>query len=424
MITEEEVKALRKKWRTFYKTWGNQHPTWNQSETWTNVIDKLKSPRNKQVYRNAGLRFFAFIDETPEQVYTNRLEHLKSDDPNVRANYEDRAELYKRKLESLHYGRETITTDLGVVSGFFRYSRLPLSLIRGFWDINESEYVRDSKPTRRYPDIGEIRDIYRASTENGKIATLFGYHCGLTNIDVVLLTWSRLNVDWENVDEDKDFIPVRFERQKTRVEGWLVLSPDILTLLRSKWIRDGKPENGYVLNYRGEKLRPVVPNNWFKEACEKTLGAERTKDLSFTDLRDAFNDIVARAEFKQEIKDTLMGHKLLGARGEYYVSPQTIALKYRDIFSELTIDGWMRKDEELDEMRQKVDLLSESEAEHKATIKALTSSFNLLKTQNEELKKTIDEIKGKVIELQIPDWVRENWRKEEESRKTAKTPKG
>jgi len=138
-----------------------------------------------------------------------------------------------------------------------------------------------------------------------------------------------------------------------------------------------------------------------------------------TDLRDAFNDIVARANFKGEIKDSLMGHKLLGARADYYVSQETIALKYREVFDDLTVNGWKHKDEELDEMRQKVDSLSESDVQHHDTIKALATSVNLLRVENKELRKTIEEIRGKIVNIQIPEWVRENWRKQEESSKSA-----
>ena len=90
MVTKEEVSVLRKAWRAFYNKWNKENEEWQDQAIWKGVIAKLQADRTKNIYVKECKKFFAFIDETPDQVYRNRLEHMSSKDPNVRATYEDK----------------------------------------------------------------------------------------------------------------------------------------------------------------------------------------------------------------------------------------------------------------------------------------------------------------------------------------------
>ena len=98
-----------------------------------------------------------------------------------------------------------------------------------------------------------MRAIYEVANRKHRIAYLLGYQCGLTPSDVVKITWNNLNIDFDT--EERDFIPIDHTRNKTGEEGTIVLNPDLLHELRNEWLDQGKPDEGYILNFRGNKLQ-------------------------------------------------------------------------------------------------------------------------------------------------------------------------
>lgn len=195
-----------------------------------------------------------------------------------------------------------------------------------------------------------MRGIYEVASRIHRIAYLFGYQCGLTHTDVVKISWNNLNIDFDT--DERDFVPVDHTRNKTGEKGTIVLNSDLLHELKNKWLDQGKPEDGCILNFRGTKLQTRHPNEWFKGSATKALGERRGKGIVFKDLRDSFNDVIkSHDEVKQEIADRLMGHSPKGSGGDYYVSPSTILDAYRLVFPSLAVNGWNRKKQiaELDE---------------------------------------------------------------------------
>jgi hypothetical protein len=153
-------------------------------------------------------------------------------------------------------------------------------------------------------------------------------------------------------------------------------------------VDQGKPDEGYILNFRGNKLQTRHPNEWLKESAIKALGEKRGSQIMFKDLRDSFNDVIkSHDEIKQEIADRLMGHTPKGSRGEYYVSPTTIVESYRQVFPKLAVNGWNRKKQvvELDELTEKLD--------------GLVSALKLVESENSAFKTRVDNLQVRLDEF-------------------------
>lgn len=411
MVTESEIRDLRREFKRKYREWGKAHPKWTENKYWAFIKAKLNTKRNREVYDQYGVRFFSFIDEEPDQVFERKKKQISEDDPIIREHYETKIKHYKDYLVGLHYTDETVKGYLKVVTGFFDKIGLGLNLPKGFWDVRVSEYVRDHKETKRYPYLEEIKSIYHASDLRGKTALLFGCQNGLINSDVVKITWNKLNLNWDDIDYYTDFYVVDHKRVKTDVEGKMVLGPDLLYDLKQLWLQNDKPSSGYVLNYRGSKLKSHVMNTWFNESATKALGPERAKEITYTDLRDFYNNIVkSKKEIKQEIADVLMGHKPAGSRGEYYVSDQTVIEHYSGIYSEISINSWKfkAKVEGLDELNKEVrDLKTTIEQQEKEVIS--------IKTRNEGLQQMYSGLDRRFSQLDsfIRRWLKNRMTKSE-----------
>lgn len=69
-----------------------------------------------------------------------------------------------------------------------------------------------------------------------------------------------------------------------------------------------------------------------KNLAEKALGTEKPKEFQTKMLRSLYNSVLLRADIKQEVKDLMIGHQRLGARGHYGYDEQTITEAYQKAF--------------------------------------------------------------------------------------------
>ena len=77
-----------------------------------------------------------------------------------------------------------------------------------------------------------------------------------------------------------------------------------------------------------------------KNLAQKALGAEKAKQFKTKALRSFYNSALLRVlDAKSEIKDVMMGHKRLGARGHYAYDEYTMKEAYTKAFEHLTING-------------------------------------------------------------------------------------
>ncbi len=357
--------------------WKKENPEWEESESVKRVYSLLTSKSNLGNYHSKLPAWFAFVDETPDQVIENRKKHNDENPPN--RHYENMAIRYKNHLVSLNYSGKTINAYIGIAAGFFSnyHKAYALNMPRTYWEISESKDRTAKRKRKQPPDNAEIRAIYEAADRKTRIALLFGYQCGLAPVDVVKLTWSNLSIDFDK--EERDFIPIEHHRSKTGEKGEIIINPDLMYLLSGEWLSQGKPTKGYILNYRGEEIQSRHPNIWVKESAVKALGENRGTQIKFKDLRDSFNNVIKNHEgLKQELADRLMGHSI-GAKSAY-VTGQAVSNAYRELFPKLTVNGWMFKEKaegydelsgEIDNLKNAISQLEDENAAYRTRINSL-----------------------------------------------------
>jgi uncharacterized coiled-coil protein SlyX len=143
-------------------------------------------------------------------------------------------------------------------------------------------------------------------------------------------------------------------REKTNVVQATCISYEALHDVRAMLAERQNPESGFLFICgtfkKGEQLTTRSVNEAMKDLALKTFGAEKAKQFKTKTLRSFYNSALLRSGIKQEIKDVMMGHKRLGARGHYAYDEYTIKDAYSEAFQHLTING-LQSREDLAELR-------------------------------------------------------------------------
>jgi hypothetical protein len=109
-------------------------------------------------------------------------------------------------------------------------------------------------------------------------------------------------------------------------------------------------------------------------------------------LRSFYNSALLRADLKQEVKDLMMGHQRLGARGHYGYDEQTILEAYSKVFEFVSING-MQSREDLanikEGMKQQNQFFSQLIAELKTRNDKLEAKLTELGVDVSTIKKTV-----------------------------------
>ncbi len=113
--------------------------------------------------------------------------------------------------------------------------------------------------------------------------------------------------------------------------------------------------------YESLKNQPIETkriHEIMKALAEKAFGkdSEKAKTFKTKMLRSLYNSALLRADLKSEIKDIMMGHMRLGARGHYGYDSQTIMEAYTKAFEYLSING-MQSREDLSKIKEDMNKL-------------------------------------------------------------------
>jgi len=364
MYDMKEAKEKQSELRKAIKQWKKDHPDWLESEAMQTIRSKV-SESTFMGYRTSIPIFCYFEGKTPDQIYEERDSQLMQRDRKIRYYYEDRMNDYKKFLVEYHFGGLTIKNYLNRVAGFFSNNRLDLKLDNTFWkkaDKDTSELIQATEITKRYPDNDEIRLIIELAPNHQTLAILFGYQCGLSPTDIVSLTWENLNIDFET--EQREFIHVDNTRDKSDIDHVFIINPDLFNYLKARWIDSEKPTSGWIFTgYKEKSMTPRNLNTFFKEHAIKALGVKRGNQLVFKDLRDSYNEAILDSNVNEEIKDILMGHKRVSAKGNYSFSIASVVKIYREqIFPRIAVNGWglKQKASERDVLKKEVIMLKEA----------------------------------------------------------------
>jgi len=336
--------------------------------------------------------FLAFIDLSPDQFIELRKEQVETGNTWV----EDKLLEFKKLMVGLEYSKHSTASRIGEVAGFLTNTsnKLTIDVPKSFWKLEETGETKASRKRKNPPSNPEMRKVIKVADRRQRIAMLLGYQAGLAPTDIVKLSWTNLIPSEEafmeivNKPTYEQFSYIEHERNKSDEEGIIIFSPDLLVAIYAEWIDQGKPLGSTrILNYRGEPIQGKHCNLWFKECSLKALGKKRTDEITFYNLRDAFNNIIKTTpELKQETADRLMGHAIKGSRGAYFVTPDYSVQVYKEqVFPRLTINGWKYEKQSV-EMGQIMEEVDNKLADHVITINKQQETIEALKIAVEQSK--------------------------------------
>ncbi len=378
-----EVHEARARIKVRVDAWKDANEGWATSPAMTVLKGKMSESTFKAYLTTLPI-YLQWANKTPDVMVRERIEDMANTDPTKRFRYEESMIGFKAYLVEKHYKAGSIKTMLSRVSGLFANHRINLNMEPSFWkrsNKDESEKVSNGKVTKRYPDNEEVRLIVQQANVIDSLAITISYQTGLMPVDIVGLTWNQINIDFEN--EVRDFVFVESIRQKTKALHLIVLSPDVLHLLKAEWMAQGKPTEGYVFTGQvaGTALQSQSIARRFKDYAVKALGKMRGSSLVFKDLRQSYNEALLDANLNDEIKDVLMGHRRKGSKASYSVSSASISKVYQnDVFPSIALNGWLLKQqaEGYPELKQAISQLETENHAYKLRVDGLQERIALM----------------------------------------------
>lgn len=271
------------------------------------------------------------------------------------------------------------------IRGFFRFNQIetPISLRRR----RKDSFKKANN--RKLPTKEEIKELLNATnTLKEKAIILTQFSSGLSNSDVVKLTVDQF---WEGLD-DNDICTIRTRRQKNENEFVTFLSPEAVGVIRSylqverdnldreqplftKFKTSNEPLETIAIVHTYARLNDAL--GWDKDGNK---WRKITGHIGRKWLKTNF----ANAGMPREPLETLLGHQLRnGTDDNYYIMHEeqlkSIYMKY---LPNITIDPI-------------------------ETLTLESEEYHALKEENEMLKSTLDELKGRVNSIEERDENRE-----------------
>jgi hypothetical protein len=294
--------------------------------------------RSKKNYLREFPLWISFVGMSPSEQVAKRLKNLSSQDLTERTFFESKFREFKETLESTGKLRPaSVKTRLRTVASFFSRIGISLDLKRGDWQsTQETEVIQRLKVTK-----DDVKALYAHATLRDRSVLLVLSQSGVSEVDATELKIE----DFPELYSIPDGQHLVFEkpREKTGEIQATCLSYEAIHDLRAMLAERNNPKEGYLFvsqtKGRGERLEVRRINDAIKTLAEKTFGAEKAKQFKTKALRSFYNSALLRADIKSEIKDLMMGHARLGARGHYDYDAQTILDAYSKAFDHLSING-------------------------------------------------------------------------------------
>ncbi len=331
---------------------------------------------------------------SPTEQIQKRLKDLTSQDLTERTFFESKFREFKETLETKGTIKaRTVTTVLTAVASFFGRNDLPLNLKRGDWKSTlATEVVQRWKITQE-----DIKRMYAHASLRDKCVLLGLAQSGFSEVDLSELKIEDIKGLYEMPQTEHYFIEK--PREKTGETQATCLSYEFLHDLRAMLSEKGSPTSGHIFvsqtkDTKGEPIDTRRINEAIKTLAEKTFGKEKATEFKTKALRSFYNSALLRADIKSEIKDLMMGHARLGARGHYDYDEFTIKTAYTKAFEYLSING-IQSREDLAQMRNK---LSEMEHKREEDKETLLKALRDVQSNYEELRATwLDQQRGVLL---------------------------
>ena len=320
-----------------YKVTEKQLNNYKEDEFYQRWMNGL-SQRTKENYGQQIKNWIYFINMTPTEQVQKRMHNLTSTNLIERTFFENKFREYKAFLEQRGDLKiSAVTTMLIPVASFFSRNSLRLQLKRGDWASTQTQEVQ----TRFKLAKDDVRAMYLHANlrDRGLLLTLA--QSGLSEVDVSCLKVENFPKLYTIAEGEHLFFEKR--REKTGEMQATCLSAEALHDIKAELEERGSPKEGWLFvgqtKSKNSQLEVRTINDAMKSLAEKTFGKDKAKEFKTKALRSFYNSALLRADIKTEVKDLLMGHARLGARGHYDYDEDTIIENYKKVFEYLGVNG-------------------------------------------------------------------------------------
>jgi len=308
--------------------------SWQDFESTRRWMDRLKARRKgssstQRVFLYYLARFCQFAKKNPDQITTERKQHLKADDEFMRRKHEELVEKFSTGLREKNASSNTVATAVAAVCSFYRS--------------NYASLIEVSVPTpypirqTRVPTPEELRAIVDVCDDEHDAVVKAWLLCqaesGMSNIDIHKLElesrWCRspeFGYVGEQLKNGTVPLHVHVVREKTIASGlgWYdtFFGKHAVEALKEH-VDFSKPRLFNVSDRTIQlKLRKI--------SVKAGIATEEVPVRPY-DLRKYFNTRLKLAGVNETLVEYMMGHSLGRVRGAYFVPP---VLELRKVYSQ------------------------------------------------------------------------------------------
>jgi len=309
------------------------------------------SAETKRNYLMQIRDWFTFVGMTPTEQIKKRMHDLATEDLSERQFFESKFREYKAFLEAQNkLSAVSIKACLRTVASFFGRTVGKLNLRRGDWNSTLSTRIQNKLTLK----LDDVKAMYAHGNLRDRCLLLCLSQSGFSEVDVSEFCIEDMKGFYESPISTHYFIEK--QREKTGETQATCLSFECVHDLRDYLAEKGNPQTGFLFtsqtkDTKGEGITVRRIRESIQKLAEKALGIEKAKGFKTKQLRSLYNSALLRADIKSEVKDLMMGHQRLGARGHYGYDSQTIIEAYTKAFEFLSING-MQSREDLANIKQ------------------------------------------------------------------------
>jgi len=237
--------------------------------------------------------FFIYINESPDQVISNRQKDLSSPDAFTVERYDRLVKEYINILVK----QDKVTIDfLSCIQGFFVNNGKRLKL-----DLGRMKLPKHRKRRKYSPTNEEMRRLFGfADSALKRLIIILGYQHGLAPIDIASIKVGDYPEEpWQYFE---------FSRSKTGVICRCVSTPDGCRALKDYMLlRKGVAKEPLLLGARGAPVNNQEIGNIVHDLVIKA-GLDGIEGFSAKCLRDGLEDAMVDVEIYPKTKEAFMGH--------------------------------------------------------------------------------------------------------------------